>query len=103
MSSLTGGTSYTYKAYDKANCNSADEIASRTFTTLGLTASSVTHNSATLTLSSYTSNWWLKQTAPSTGTCTAGEADYSHALSSLTPGAAHAYTAYSEAARRAKR
>ena len=33
LSALTSGTSYTYKAYDKTNCNSADEIASVTFTT----------------------------------------------------------------------
>ena len=32
LSSLAPGTSYTYKAYDKANCNSADEMASITFT-----------------------------------------------------------------------
>ena len=33
LSSLTASTSYTYKAYDKANCNSADELATATFTT----------------------------------------------------------------------
>ena len=33
LSSLTAGTSYTYKAYDKSECASADEIASVTFTT----------------------------------------------------------------------
>ena len=33
LSSLTGSTSYTYKAYDASGCNSADEITSVTFTT----------------------------------------------------------------------
>ena len=33
LSDLTAGTTYTYKAYDKSGCNSADEIASATFTT----------------------------------------------------------------------
>ena len=33
LASLTAGTSYTYTAYSKANCNSADEIAAVTFTT----------------------------------------------------------------------
>ena len=33
LSSLTAGTSYTYKAYDKSGCNSADELATATFTT----------------------------------------------------------------------
>ena len=38
LSDLTGGTSYTYKAYDKIGCNSADEIASVTFTTYAVVA-----------------------------------------------------------------
>ena len=33
LSSLTANTPYTYKAYDKTGCNSADEIATVTFTT----------------------------------------------------------------------
>ena len=33
LSSLTANTSYTYKAYDQSGCNSADEIATATFTT----------------------------------------------------------------------
>ena len=33
LSSLTAGTSYTYTAYSKANCNSADELATVTFST----------------------------------------------------------------------
>ena len=33
LTNLTANTEYTYKAYDKTNCNSADEIASATFTT----------------------------------------------------------------------
>ena len=33
LSSLTASTSYTYKAYDQSGCNSADEIATATFTT----------------------------------------------------------------------
>ena len=33
LSSLTASTTYTYKAYDKAGCNSADELATATFTT----------------------------------------------------------------------
>ena len=33
LSSLTANTSYTYKAYDQSGCNSADEIATVTFTT----------------------------------------------------------------------
>ena len=62
-----------------------------------LAASSITYTTATLTLTGPTGNWWLKQTAPSSGTCTAGEADYSHALSSLTAGTSYTYAAYADA------
>ncbi len=61
-----------------------------------LTASAVTPTTATLTLANRTGNWWLKETAPSTGTCTAGESDFSHALTSLTGGTTYTYKAYSD-------
>ena len=62
---------------------------------LTLTASAVTATTATLTLANHTGDWWLKKTAPTpAGTCTAGEADFSHALSSLTAGTAYTYRAY---------
>ena len=96
LTGLTGGTTYTYTAYSKSGCNSADEIDTVTFTTVGLTAGSFTLTGATLTLTGHTGNWWLKQTSPSTGTCTAGEADFSHALDTLTGGTSYTYTAYSK-------
>ena len=61
-----------------------------------LTASDIATTSATLTLANHTGDWWLKQTAPNSGTCTAGEADFSHALSSLTAGTWYTYKAYSD-------
>ena len=64
----------------------------------GFTASSVTANSATLTLTGYAGDWWLKRTTPSGGTCAAGESDFSHALNTLTGGTAYVYTAYSDSA-----
>ena len=42
--------------------------------------------------------WWLKETSPNTGTCTAGESDHSHALSSLTAGTDYTFRAYSDSA-----
>ena len=47
-----------------------------------------------MTLTNHTGNWWLRETSPSTGTCTAGEADFSHALSGLVPGTEYTYKAY---------
>ena len=60
------------------------------------TASAVTDTTATLTLVGRSGAWWLKETAPNSGTCTAGEADYSHALSSLTQSTTYTYKAYSD-------
>ena len=94
LTGLTGGTTYTYTAYSKSGCSSADEIVTMTFITHGLGADSLTPTGATLTLTGHTGNWWLKQTSPSTGTCTAGEADFSHALDTLTAGTSYTYTAY---------
>ena len=98
LSSLSGGTSYTYKAYSASGCATADEIASVTFTAdpPTLTASNIETKTATLTLAGRTGNWWLKETSPSTGICTAGESDFSHALSNLTAGTWHTYRAYSD-------
>ncbi len=101
LSSLTASTSYTYTAYSASTCATANEVASETFTTAAtatLTASDVTATSATLTLANRTGNWWLRETAPSTGACAAGEADFSHDLTSLAAGAVLTYTAYSDSA-----
>ena len=66
-----------------------------TFATHGLRAVSVTPTGAMLWLTGHTGDWWLKQTSPSAGTCTAGEADLSHALGNLTTGTSYTWTAYS--------
>ena len=94
LTTLTKGRSYTYTAYSQSDCTSASVLTTVTFTTRGLVASKVGGTSATLTLTGHSGNWWLKQTAPSGGTCTAGEADFSHALSTLTTGTPYTYTAY---------
>ena len=60
-------------------------------------ASGVTDGTATLTLTNHTGNWWLKQTAPTAGACTA-EADLSHALGTLTGGTTYTWTAYARTA-----
>ena len=100
LAGLTSGTSYVYSAYSDAACTTANGLASASFSTLNvtLTASAVTPTTATLTLGNHTGGWWLKEIAPSTGTCTAGEADFSHDLDSLTAGAVHTYKAYSDSA-----
>ena len=60
-----------------------------------LVAGDVAVNSATVTLSGHAGDWWVKQTSPASGTCTAGGSDYSHALSDLTRDTEYTYKAYS--------
>ena len=95
---LAESTTYTYQAYSGSGCTAGNEIASETFTTFGLAASGITTTGATLTLTGLSSgtNWWLQESSPSTGTCTAGESDFSHALSSLNAGTSYTYKAYSD-------
>ena len=62
-----------------------------------LGASSVSANSATLTLSDYAWDWHYKQTAPSEGTCAAaGSGATTVNLANLTPGVAYTFKAYSD-------
>ena len=92
------GTAYTFKAYDTAGCDNADEIATETFTTLTvtLTASAVTATTATLTISNHTAAWWYKQTSPVAGACTSVAANTATAsLTELTSGTVYTYAAYS--------
>ena len=64
-----------------------------------LTVGSVTHNAATLTLTGRTGSWWLKRTAPTTGTCTAmASGVYTHNLTGLGDERVYAYTAYTDSA-----
>ena len=97
--SLTGLTvhqQYTYTAYDAAGCNSGDALTSITFEPSGdvLEAKSVTATTATLELSNHTGDWWFRKTSPSTGTCTAGESDFTNDLDDLIPGTEYTYKAY---------
>ena len=94
LSGLTAGASYVYTAYSQSDCNSANEIDAVTFSAARLTAGSLATTTATLTLTGHTGNWWVKQTLPAGGTCTAGEADFSHALSGLNSVTAYDYAAY---------
>ena len=106
LSALTANTSYTYKAYSKDGCNSADEIATATFTTTNpsLTAS-LTHVSGTtytlsLTISGWTPSkdggWYYKHqdeggsdcTGPGTNTTVGGN-------NNLVASSSYTYSAYS--------
>ena len=94
---LTASTTYTYTAYSNASCTTRFD-RSVTFTTdHSLGASAVTSTTATLTLSANLTSWYVKQTAPSTGSCSSAISGTTHALSPLTAGTTYTYKAYSDA------
>ena len=104
LTGLDSNGLYEYKAYDQANCATADLLTSVRFNTLhsgggaSFTASNVTHNSARLTLSNYTGNWWYKGGSRSggEGPCTSGPSNYIVDLSNLSASTAYTYSAYSD-------
>ena len=101
LTGLTGGTTYTYKAYSNDTC--ATELTSDStdaeFTTVGLTAGSVTPTGATLMLANWTAAWWHNKTAgPGTASCTSVAATTTTAtLTGLTGGSSYTWTVYSAA------
>ena len=99
LASLTAYTDYTYSAYDNARCSTADRIASVTFTATddSLDVSSLGNNTATLTLTGHTGNWWLKRTAPTAGTCDSMGTTTTKNLASLQENTTYTYKAYSNA------
>ena len=100
LSSLTAGTTYTYKAYSGSGCASANEIASVSFTTLSptLTTSNPSATGVTLNLANYSGAWHYKYTVPTTpaGTCSGAVTTASATVGSLTPGTAYTFKAYSD-------
>ena len=94
LTSLTEGTSYTYKAYSDSNCTT--ELASETFSTAALTAGSITAATATLTLGGHTGNWHYKQTAPTAGSCSTVQTGASANLTDLMASTSYTYKAYSD-------
>ena len=106
LTGLRPTTNYQVRAYavEHSTCpDDASTLASSTFRTLyqpGLSASAITHDSATLTILNYYGNWYHKYTAPTTpaGTCSTvvSAGTDSASLASLTPGTSYTWKAYSD-------
>ena len=104
LTGLDSNKQYDYKAYDKANCAAADLLTTTRFVTIhpgggpGFTATDITHNSARLTLSNHTGNWWYQGGSRSggDGACTAGPSNFVVDLASLSASTAYTYSAYSD-------
>ena len=66
LSSLTAGTSYTYKAYSASGCSTANEIATASFATpstanVTLSAGSITQTTAVLTIANHNGGLVLQE------------------------------------------
>ena len=110
ITGLDAETTYTYRAYSGAGCNTADELGSEMFTTPAtgtttLSVSDITQTTSTLTIAGHTGAWWAGRTGiPGLHggnahlTCTAvASGTTTLALTGLLAGVSHSYSAYSTA------
>ena len=95
LTNLPAGKTYLYKAYSDSACKTVIDDTGY-FTTPSLTVDDITKNSASLTLTHHTGNWYVKQTTPSGGTCSSAISNTGHDLSNLSSGTAYTFTAYSD-------
>ena len=103
VSGLTDGTSYQFKVRAvNATGNSATSDASDAAQPANetLTASSVTHNSATITIGNHAGDWYHKRTAPTTPTASCSSVvssgTYTASLSDLSGNTDYTWKAYSD-------
>ena len=98
LAGLTKGTRYHYEAFSANGCADDDFLTDVYFTTTAtlLTASSITNNSATLTIDGHDGNWYYKANANPHTTCSAAQTGSTASLSSLTSGTEYTYKAYSD-------
>ena len=98
ITSLTDNTAYQVQV--RATNARGDSGWSPATTLSTLSVGEIADTSAKLTLArgSHTGNWYLKRTAPTTGTCSGGTgiSGTTHNLSSLTRNTAQTHTAYSD-------
>ena len=103
LTGLTGSTTYYAYAYSDSACSNSTKIAEISFFTpspLTLTASSVTHDSATITLRNHVGDWYHKRTAPSTpaASCSSvvSSGTYTASLTNLDSNTDYTWKAYSD-------
>ena len=98
VTGLTDGTNYTFKV--RATNATGTGPASDASTAVApvdeaLTAGSITHNAATLTLTNHPGSWWLKRTTPADTNCKSKGTTATESLSSLKGNTSYTYKAYS--------
>ena len=95
--SLSASTTYRYQATHYVGGTIRSKIvAATTPDTPVLTASSISATTATLTLTNHSGNWHYKETAPTSGSCSAAQTSSSVNLTNLTVNTSYTYKAYSD-------
>ena len=92
LSGLEPDTSYTYEAFNDANCTSPN-IAEETFTTVDFDLVSKTATTATLKLEHYPANWWYNETSQNVKGCTQGQSG-EFTVTGLTKETSYSFQAY---------
>ena len=98
ITGLKSNTSYRFKVRavnSVGESTGSDASTAVTTPAVTLTAGSVTHNTATLTLANHSGNWWLKRTTPASTNCKSKGTTATESLSSLTGNTSYTYKAYS--------
>ena len=100
ITGLNAETTYTYRAYAAAGCNTADELGSETFQTPAtgnttLSVSDITQTTSTLTIAGHTGTWWYDGNGHMA--CTTVTSGATLALSGLLAGVWQNYSAYDRA------
>ena len=94
---LSANTTYRYQVTHYVGGTVRSNVAvATTPDTPVLTASSISATAATLTLTNHSGNWYYKETAPTSGSCSAAQSSASVNLTNLTQGTSYTYTAYSD-------
>ena len=104
LTGLDFASHYEYKAYSQANCLAANLIATERFSTRtassgpAFSVTNVTWNTARLTLSGHTGDWWYKGgiRRQGEGPCTSGPANFVLDLVGLSGDTEYTYNAYSD-------
>ena len=99
VTGLTNGKDYRFlvRAVNAAGSGAESPRSDRaTPQGASLTASAVTHDSATLTIGNHTGNWYYKRTTPPGGQCSTTVSGTTASLTGLSTGTAHTFKAYSD-------
>ena len=94
LATLTGGVTYTWKAFEDEDVACLTDIADVVFKTVTLDVSEIAKQTAKLTINDYSGTWYHKYTSPSGGQCSSAVSGRTANLASLNEGVRYTWKAY---------